>query len=205
MGAMASQITSLTIVYSTVYSDADQRKHQSSASLAFVRGIQMASNAENISFWWRHHVWHYRFRRLRLAKKIGLYCGTFENCPENSFLSFVRNTIFCDVRQFCCCHKHKIYQNKHRTSGDQDGHQSLLSSGGLICRSGQANICAMSWFARYLSISTIGVEDDVRRQYIPSNYGLLCVVLNIYICNYDKDDNGYHCYRYHGINYTWFI
>ena len=42
MGAMASQITSLTIVYSIVYSDADQRKHQSSASLAFV---------------WRIHRW----------------------------------------------------------------------------------------------------------------------------------------------------
>ena len=39
MGTMASQITSLIIVYSTVYSGADQRKHQSSASLAFVRGI----------------------------------------------------------------------------------------------------------------------------------------------------------------------
>ena len=39
MGAIAYQITSLTIVYSTVYSDADQRKHQSSASLTFVRGI----------------------------------------------------------------------------------------------------------------------------------------------------------------------
>ena len=39
MGAMATQITSLTIVYSTVYSGAHQRKHQSSASLAFVRGI----------------------------------------------------------------------------------------------------------------------------------------------------------------------
>ena len=37
MGAIASQVTSLTIVYSTVYSDADQRKHQSSASLAFPR------------------------------------------------------------------------------------------------------------------------------------------------------------------------
>ena len=36
MGTIASQITSLTIVYSTVYSDVDQRKHQSSASLAFV-------------------------------------------------------------------------------------------------------------------------------------------------------------------------
>ena len=39
MGPIASQITSLTIVYSTVYSGADQRKHQSSASLAFVRGV----------------------------------------------------------------------------------------------------------------------------------------------------------------------
>ena len=39
MGTVASQITSLTIVYSTVDSDADQRKHQSSASLAFVQGI----------------------------------------------------------------------------------------------------------------------------------------------------------------------
>ena len=39
MGAIGSQITSLTIVYSTVYSGADQSKHQSSASLAFVWGI----------------------------------------------------------------------------------------------------------------------------------------------------------------------
>ena len=39
MSSMASQITSLMIVYSIVYSGTDQRKHQSSASLAFVRGI----------------------------------------------------------------------------------------------------------------------------------------------------------------------
>ena len=39
MGAMTSQITSFTIVYSTVYSGAKQRKHQSSASLALVRVI----------------------------------------------------------------------------------------------------------------------------------------------------------------------
>ena len=66
MGAITSQITSLTIVYSIVYSDADQRKHQSSVSLAFVWGIhwpgtgefpaQMASYTENVSIWWRHHV-----------------------------------------------------------------------------------------------------------------------------------------------------
>ena len=39
MSTIASQITSLTIVYSTVYLDADQRTRQSSASLAFVCGI----------------------------------------------------------------------------------------------------------------------------------------------------------------------
>ena len=64
MSPAASQITSLTIVYSIDYSGTDQRKHQSSASLAFVWGIhrrpvnspaQMANNAENVSIWWRHH------------------------------------------------------------------------------------------------------------------------------------------------------
>ena len=39
MGAMASQITSLTVVYATIYSGPDQWKHQSSASLAYVWGI----------------------------------------------------------------------------------------------------------------------------------------------------------------------
>ena len=39
MSAMASQITSLHVIYSTVYSGADQRKHQNSGSLAFVRAI----------------------------------------------------------------------------------------------------------------------------------------------------------------------
>ena len=39
MRAKASEITSRTIVYSTVYSGTDERKHQSSTSLAFVRGI----------------------------------------------------------------------------------------------------------------------------------------------------------------------
>ena len=37
MSAMVSQMTSLTIIYTAVYSGADQRKHQISASLAFVR------------------------------------------------------------------------------------------------------------------------------------------------------------------------
>ena len=63
MSAMVPQITGIPIVCSTLCSGADQRQYQSSASLAFVRGIHRrgfpspcASNAANISIWWRHHV-----------------------------------------------------------------------------------------------------------------------------------------------------
>ena len=58
MGMMTSQLTSLTIGYSTIYYGAGQRKHQSSASLATGdRWIptQRATNEENVSIWWRHH------------------------------------------------------------------------------------------------------------------------------------------------------
>ena len=83
MTTMASQITSLTIVYSTVYSDADQRKHQSSASPVFVWGIhwepgefpaQMTSNAENVSIWWRHHVLKVNFR-CTIPNRLSIVCA----------------------------------------------------------------------------------------------------------------------------------
>ena len=55
MSAMTSQIIGISIVYSTVCSGADQRKHQSPASLACVGGREMASDAEKVYIWWRHH------------------------------------------------------------------------------------------------------------------------------------------------------
>ena len=64
MGAIASEITSLTIVYSTVYSDADQKKTSKLRVTGLCAGnspgagefpAQMASSAENVSIWWRHH------------------------------------------------------------------------------------------------------------------------------------------------------
>ena len=62
MGAMASQITSFTSVYSIVYCGTDQRK----TSKLRVTGLcernspvtfpaQRASHAQNDSIWWRHH------------------------------------------------------------------------------------------------------------------------------------------------------
>ena len=76
MSEIASQITSLTIVYSILHSDADQRKHQSSASLAFVWGSHRGTvNSPHkwpvtrkmfpfddvimchaLTLWWRHQM-----------------------------------------------------------------------------------------------------------------------------------------------------
>ena len=64
MGAIASQITSLTIVYSIVYSDADKKKTSKLRVTGLCAGnspvigefpAQMASCAENVSIWWRYH------------------------------------------------------------------------------------------------------------------------------------------------------
>ena len=63
MGKTASQITSLTIDYSSVHSGPDQRKHQSSASLAFVREIQ----------WWpvnSQHKWSVTWKTFQFDDAI---------------------------------------------------------------------------------------------------------------------------------------
>ena len=88
MGAIASQITSLPVVNSIVYPDAGQRKHQSSASLAFVLEFpaQVASNAENVSIWWRHHgncVWRCD---CRLRERFdGFTKATNQSCHDDNF------------------------------------------------------------------------------------------------------------------------
>ena len=94
MSTMASQITGVSILYSTVCSDADQRKHQSSVSLAFV------SNAENVSIWWRHHAgfplrcW-WKCEEINTAltqwdrdKMVPILLATFNALPWNEFCVF---------------------------------------------------------------------------------------------------------------------
>ena len=67
MSAIASQITSLTIVYSTVYSGVDKKnikapRHWPLCGILPVTSefpAQRASNAENVFIWWRHHAYQY--------------------------------------------------------------------------------------------------------------------------------------------------
>ena len=115
MSAMASEITGLTIVYSTVYSGADQRKHQSSASLAFVPA-QRASNAGNVSIWWRHHeavnlwfgfrvqghlwlVQHICWHNSCLQRYIGVHSVINQSCHTGTmrFQSDLKLSIFSET------------------------------------------------------------------------------------------------------------
>ena len=82
MNKMASQITGVLIVYPTVCSGADQRKHQSPTSLAFVGNSQVvgefpaqrANNAEIVSIWWRHHILY--LNQIHTSFEIGYPTST---------------------------------------------------------------------------------------------------------------------------------
>ena len=89
MGVMASQITSLTIVYSTVYS----RRRSKTTSKLCVTGLcggkspvtgefpsQRASNAEKASMWWRHHG--NSFDRNLTTNPIISHCCKIPSCHE---------------------------------------------------------------------------------------------------------------------------
>ena len=101
MSVMVSQITSITIVYSTGYSGTDQRKHQSSASLAFVRRIrQWPVNSPHkgpVTWKWFHSrchhelallYWDFQFMQdilyLTLAGgQWGVFCGSWYDLSHN--------------------------------------------------------------------------------------------------------------------------
>ena len=87
MGAMASQITSVSIIYSAVCSGADQRRHRCSASLAFVRGIDrwiphthrgpgpcitnvIATCRKNFSQWESSFLWKLRYHWLKFLRRV---------------------------------------------------------------------------------------------------------------------------------------
>ena len=126
MSTMASQITSLTIVYSSVYSGSDQRKHQSSASLAFVRGIhwgpvnspaQRSSNVENVSIWWRHHGHHHPLHHTHIHQnwmKEDWVCVYLQVESKLYVMQTNRITTVCKMHQFCALvlHKESKLQNK---------------------------------------------------------------------------------------------
>ena len=121
MGAIASQITSLTIAYSIVYSDADQRKHQSSAGISQGTGefpAQRASYVENVSIWWRHHV-----NKLSIR---GMRCSSVHWDVFSQYSSYQIN------RQYDVCDKLQNYINVlHCISAQAEGETDFTN---LLCK-----------------------------------------------------------------------
>ena len=112
MGAIASQITSLTIVYSTVYSDADQRKHQSSASLTFVRGIHRGPVNSP-------HKWP-------VTRKMFPFAG----CPAHRSTRKIGKKDFFTIKN-----RRKIGKYYQRKGGKQE-HNSLIWNSKLLSYDG---------------------------------------------------------------------
>ena len=116
MSAVASQITSVLTVCSIVCSGTDQRKHQSSTSLVFVGGNHQwlvnylpkrASNTENVSLWWRYHVWQFVILWMTLftlvvlkleCSEIGQYHACW--CPGDVHRQVISNH---DIEYGCWC------------------------------------------------------------------------------------------------------
>ena len=86
MGAIASQVTSLTTVYSTVYSGADHREHQSSASLAFARGIHRGS--VNSAHRWPVTRKMFPFDDDIMMSILPALLDLCENTPQMSVMTF---------------------------------------------------------------------------------------------------------------------
>ena len=94
MGTIASQITSFTTVYSTVYSGADQKRTSKLRVTGLCVGnspgtgefpAQMASNAENVSIWWRHHVIIIHYWQVCVLTVIALL-GISTTVPQHKVL-----------------------------------------------------------------------------------------------------------------------
>ena len=119
MGMMASQVTSLTIVYSAIYSGADQRNHQSSTSLAFVRWIHrwpvnsphkwpvtrimfpfQGSHGHGKRTW----IWHFAPGREK-ARNFGLQLWKLICDRENWFYEFclTNKVIVTETQALICC------------------------------------------------------------------------------------------------------
>ena len=95
---VAPEMTSLTIVYSTVYSGTDQRKYQSSASLAFVRETH----------WWSVYSPHKEpvTRKLFPFDDV-IMLGQWLNCPKSD-LKMSNENIYKDISEYLLYMDHRF-------------------------------------------------------------------------------------------------
>ena len=111
MSTIASQITSLTIVYSTFYSGADQSKHQSSASLAFVWAIHRGPVNSPHKWPVTRKMFPFddvimKFNKFNSRKCIDSVFWRMEAILFVFFLLYQCSIVIHFILCFCCCQKY---------------------------------------------------------------------------------------------------
>ena len=147
MTTMAAQITSLAVVYSTVYSDANQRKHQSSASLAFVWGIHrdrwiprtkgqlrgkcMKGAAFEVRAWISHFIPHFVMDVIIIHSSndrercliCNLTCNEHTTANNQSARVVMTSSPRRGQRGISMFHRNIIAHEKHTKKQQLSGHQ----------------------------------------------------------------------------------
>ena len=108
MGAMVSQITSLTIVYSTITKKASKLCVTGPcAGNSPVTGefpAQMTSNAENVSIWWRHHLSLSKARMTKITDTLSTHRGPFYWHGLTLIPAWISNYIHYELRDNILIH-----------------------------------------------------------------------------------------------------
>ena len=149
MSTMASQFTSLTNVYSTVYSGADQRKHQSSALLAFVREIHRGPVNSP-------HKWP-ETRKMSPFDDVSMVLTTGHVISVTTFFPYQR---YYNRSNRLCCFFALSVNNTRRAHVQSQVAQCLLQVAGLINMPWQESVIFLEPLITNVG-SRIQTHDDV--------------------------------------------
>ena len=137
MTTIAPQITSLGVVYSTVYSDANQRKHQSSASLAFVLGIHRDRWIPRTKGQLRGKCFHWMTSSCGLLNNSILHWKS--STRAEAFMQFflqkikqinrpTRHILLHSMHALLCCFWGQYPREQKNIIGDQLAHHNQCSN-----------------------------------------------------------------------------
>ena len=195
MSAMASQVISLTIVYSTVYSGADQRTSKLRVTGLCVGNspvtgefpTQRASNAENASIWWRHHVlWPARSRVLgfRISQAVLFIWGMIGVSDSSQWHHYERDGVWNHRRLDCSLNRLFSRSKKTpnlRVTGLCEGNCPVTGEFPLQ-RASKAENAYIWWRHHVYHLVVFGLVEVERRldHHLFSPRYLLCSYINLY-------------------------
>ena len=204
MDAMASQITSLTTVYSTVDSGAHQRKYQSSASLAFVRGIHRWP-VNSLHKWpVTQKMFPFPDDIMKQSNTMESFAGSYQWGRSYSQLNILRHekSIIMAIRYvyrtfmaFNINTTQKIYKKSHiatiRGSIHLTSRRWKKKRTAILSLGPNSNACTLLWITR------TALNSLHKAQWRgPLMFSLICAWINGWVNNREAGNLRRHCAHY---------